>query len=357
MKFIHMADMHFDTPFTTLNNLGEERRLEQRQIFKQIIEYIKENNIPYLFISGDLYDHTYVKESTIEYINELFKKIPGTNIFISPGNHDPYIKNSYYNNYNWSENVHIFTNKKEKFEKEGINIYGYGFADFYCENSRIEEIQIENKNEINILVLHASLDASTLQEKKYNPITKNQFKKIGFDYIALGHIHKLSYKDEEKQTIIYPGSTIALGFDEPGEHGVILGEISKEKLDLEFIKFDKKEFEKIELNISGINSEEELIEKINNLILEAKKYYEIILTGNKNIEINTYTIIKHLENKNIIKIKDKTKIEIDIEKQEKEKNLKGYFIKEINELKKDKKIDEEILNNVLEIGINILNNN
>jgi len=84
MKFIHMADMHFDTPFTTLNNLGEERRLEQRQIFKQIIEYIKENEIPYLFISGDLYDHTYIKESTIEYINNLFKTIPKTrNIHIT----------------------------------------------------------------------------------------------------------------------------------------------------------------------------------------------------------------------------------------------------------------------------------
>ena len=46
MKFIHMADMHFDSPFTVLNtrsNLGEKRRLEQREVFKKIIEYIKEN--------------------------------------------------------------------------------------------------------------------------------------------------------------------------------------------------------------------------------------------------------------------------------------------------------------------------
>ena len=40
-----MADMHFDSPFTVLNtrsNLGEKRRLEQREVFKKIIEYIKE---------------------------------------------------------------------------------------------------------------------------------------------------------------------------------------------------------------------------------------------------------------------------------------------------------------------------
>ena len=57
MRFIHMADMHFDTPFTFLNskdNLGDLRRLEQRNAFKRVIEYIKKENIPYLFISGDL---------------------------------------------------------------------------------------------------------------------------------------------------------------------------------------------------------------------------------------------------------------------------------------------------------------
>ena len=44
MKFVHMADMHFDAPFSLLNtkkNLGETRRLEQRNAFKEIIYYIK----------------------------------------------------------------------------------------------------------------------------------------------------------------------------------------------------------------------------------------------------------------------------------------------------------------------------
>ena len=39
-----MADMHFDIPFTVLNNrnkLGEKRRLEQREAFKKIIDFIK----------------------------------------------------------------------------------------------------------------------------------------------------------------------------------------------------------------------------------------------------------------------------------------------------------------------------
>ena len=47
MKFVHIADMHFDTSFAQISNteLGNSRRLEQRKDLKKIIEYIKENNI------------------------------------------------------------------------------------------------------------------------------------------------------------------------------------------------------------------------------------------------------------------------------------------------------------------------
>ena len=79
MKFIHIADMHFDIPFTSLNfreDLGEKRRLEQRSALKKVIEYAKNNKVEYMFISGDLYEHEYVKKSTIDYIINLFKEIP-----------------------------------------------------------------------------------------------------------------------------------------------------------------------------------------------------------------------------------------------------------------------------------------
>ena len=121
MRFVHIADMHFDSPFVNLSDkdgLGDLRRLEQRKVLKKVIEYIRENNIKYLFISGDLYEQKYIKKSTIEYINNLFKEIPETKIFIAPGNHDPYVKNSYYNKFNWNDNVKIFNSNIEKVELE-----------------------------------------------------------------------------------------------------------------------------------------------------------------------------------------------------------------------------------------------
>ena len=99
MKFVHMADMHFDSPFSTLAQdemIAQERRLEQRKALKDVVEYIKENDIKLFLISGDLYEQNYIRKSSIEYVNKLFEEIPDTQIFIAPGNHDPYIKNSFY---------------------------------------------------------------------------------------------------------------------------------------------------------------------------------------------------------------------------------------------------------------------
>ncbi|MCI8362311.1 MAG: DNA repair exonuclease [Clostridia bacterium] len=356
MKFVHIADMHFDTPFTLLSdraNLGEVRRLDQRKAFKKMIEYIKINEIPYLFIAGDLYDHEYVRQSTIDFINDCFKQIPNTIVFITPGNHDPYLKNSYYAKYNWNENVKIFTSKIEKIETKDFDLYGYGFEDFYLKDSKIEEINIENKEKLNILITHASLDGGYDDQRQYNTISSSKLRNLEFNYVALGHIHKINLSNENKN-IIYPGSTISLGFDELDEHGMIVGNIEKEKIQVEFIKLDDKEFKELKLDITNINQPEELLEKIQTLELNEKDLYKIILIGNRNFEINAYKLYKQIETKNIIKIKDKTKIAYDLNKIANNITLKGIFAQEMLNQLNNENIDKEIIEKSIEIGIEAL---
>lgn len=360
MKFVHIADLHFDSPFVKLsdkNILGDLRRLEQRKVLKKVVEYIKENDIKYLFISGDLYENKYIKQSTIEYINNLFTQIPNTQIFISPGNHDPYIKNSYYNKYNWSKNVKIFNAKIEKIQTDEADIYGYGFDDFYCTDCGIQNLIIENKDKINILVIHGTLDGASLEEKQYNSLSSKMLKEKGFDYIALGHIHKLNYNTEPNQRIVQPGSTISLGFDELGKHGMIVGELTKSDIELKFFPLDEEEFKEIELDVSEIMSKEELIEKINNLDIKNNQYIKIILIGNRNIEIDRYEIFKYIENERIIKIKDCTKMAYDLQKIANENTLKGLFATEMLEKLNEETLTEQerkIIEKAIEIGFEAL---
>ena len=345
MKFVHIADVHLDTPFKTISDradIGVERRLEQRNALKKVIDYIKANNIEYLFISGDLYDQEYIRESSISFLNDLFKQIPNTKIYIAPGNHDPYIKNSFYATYSWNNNVKIFTNVVEKVENDNVNIYGFGFNNFEMKNNQIKDIILDEPEKINILITHGDLG-----ESKYNPMKLNEIKSKGFDYVALGHIHKR----DDTSNIVYPGSLVSLGFDELGEHGMIVGEIIDKKLNKEFVKVDDREFVEFELDVSNIISEEELIEKINN-INEENKLYKIILIGYRNFPIN---IDIKLINKNIIKIKDNTKLKLDFK--ENNSTLKGLFVKKLNERKNNNLIDEKTYEDILEIAEQALGKN
>lgn len=371
MRFIHMADVHFDSPFTVLaekRDFATKRRLEQREAFKKAIEYISKEKISYLFIAGDLYDHDYIRESTIEFINNLFKTIPDTRIFISPGNHDPFLKNSFYNTFNWNDNVTIFNDEIKRIElEENIDIYGYGFSDFYCSDSKVEEIKIKDKNKINILLVHGALDSSKNIDIKYNPITTNKLKEIGFDYIALGHIHKRI--DDNKYYFVYPGSMISFGFDELGEHGmldIIINKnniknlenkylndekINKNNIKINFIKLDNRIYEEKNINISEINSQEELIEKINLIKINNNSFNKIILTGTRNIEINTNEICKLIQDENVLKIEDKTESKFDFDKLAEKNNLKGIFVKKLLDKLNEKNVDENEIKRAIEIGL------
>lgn len=380
MKFVHIADMHLDSPFVNLSNednMGEQRRLEQRKILRKIIEYIKINNIDMLFISGDLYEQNYIRKSSIEYLNKLFMEIPKVKIYITPGNHDPYLKNSYYNTYNWSENVKVFNSEIEKVEveievkekRELVNIWGFGFNDFYCYQSGIEEFNIpsEDINKINILVMHADLNASMLDKKiMYNPIKVNILKDKKFDYIALGHIHKKELNknmnlNNNKVIIVYPGSTCSLGFDELGSHGMVVGEIryndmnEEKQVEYEFVELDDTKFKVVQININEIEYFEDLIEEINNIKIADNEFIKIELIGNRLFEININKIFSLITNSKILKIKDSTKLEIDKEEILKNSNsLKAIFLRKMLEkLEKENISDDEIrrIEKAIEIGL------
>ena len=218
-------------------------------------------------------------------------------------------------------------------------------------------METDNKNRINILITHASLDSGWDDEKNYNSISSKILKEKGFDYIALGHIHKLDYNHEENQRIVYPGSTVALGFDELGEHGMMVGELKKDKLDLKFIPVDEEEFIKKEINITDIFSKEELIERINEITVQKNEYVEVVLEGNRNFEIDKYDLLKYIFNERIIKIKDQTKIAYDLEKIANTTTLKGLYIKEMLKRLQNENITEEEkqrIEKAIEVGLEAL---
>lgn len=136
---------------------------------------------------------------------------------------------------------------------------------------------------------------------------------------------------------------------------MVVGNLSKENLQIEFVTLDEKELKELELDISEITTTEELLEKIEELSIEENKLYKMILTGKRNFEINLYKIIKMINQKEIIKIKDKTTLACDIQKISQETTtLRGIYVKEIlNKIEKEPE-NKEMLEKALEIGLEVL---
>lgn len=171
--------------------------------------------------------------------------------------------------------------------------------------------------------------------------------------LPCGHIHKPEYNSH----IVYPGSMVSLGFDELGDHGMIVGDIQKGNLELEFVPLDEEQFKEIEINVTDVLSKEELIEEINALEISNKEYIKIILTGNRNFEINKYELLKYIVNERIIKLKDHTRMAYDLAKMANENTLKGLFAKQMLEKLNQPEIkqeEKEIIEKAIEIGLEAL---
>ena len=112
VKIFHTGDIHLDSQF---HKLGYEERLRarehQRDIFKKMIKYVSDNAFDILLISGDLFDGRKISPETEECVIEAFSSL-ACKIFISPGNHDPYLLTAPYFRGRLPENVCVFNSSE-----------------------------------------------------------------------------------------------------------------------------------------------------------------------------------------------------------------------------------------------------
>lgn len=121
---------------------------------------------------------------------------------------------------------------------------------------------------------------------------------------------------------------------------MIVGEFIGNNLNLEFVQLDRRRHEEIQIDISNIMSQEELINHINSIELNPLNFIKIVLTGAKNFEINIIKLMELIERDNIIKIYDQSYIAEDLNVIAEEFNLKGLFVKK--HMEKIQELDKAI---------------
>lgn len=338
IKLIHCADIHLDSPFA-LNDLrnAELRRMEIRSTFSSLVMYAKNCGARLFLISGDLFDDAYVSKDTANLILREMASYPDCYFFISPGDKDPYHAKSPYKMMKWSENVHIFkSNDLTKIEILELNadIYGYAFTENTLQINPFANKKPQNQSRINILLGHGDLTGNPM----HCPITPSDIERSGFDYIALGHIHYgTGVKLFGETFFCYPGCLEGRNFDEQerGPKGAMSGELDKNSCDLKGIKFSKRRYETIQVDISQYITELQIIEAIRLATGEFRDdtALRVELTGMLRPEFvfNPVSIEQKFTSFYFMQIKNKTTPYVDANTLRYDKTVRGIFYRRLEE--------------------------
>lgn len=364
VKILHGADFHFDTPFKELSaSMGEKRNEDIKKSFESLINIVKED-VSILLLCGDIFDNKCIKKSTLEFLKDRLESINKTKVFIAAGNHDPLNDRSFYNLLTWPENVHIFSNDMEAVVLEDLKtvVYGKSFNSNYEKISLLKgfQVPVEHKKYINIMALHGEI-ARGEQENEYNPLALEEIRNSKLDYLALGHRHGFSNIKREGETFYaYSGCPEGRGFDELGEKGIIIGEVYKGYNNLKFRAISQRVYELIEVDLTGINSQEEILRSIISSVDENKRvrnFYKIILKGEvySDLPINIKKLQYRLKEMfYYIKIIDETTVKLDYDMVKNENSLRGIFLRKVYKRLEEEPENKEALERALKLAFNAL---
>lgn len=324
-------------PFTSLGSIegkAAKRRNEIKEAFHGVIELSLKEEADFLLICGDLYEHEYVRKSTINYICEELGRIQNTGVVIIPGNHDPYMPGAFYRTVEWPDNVHILAGEKMsvEFEERRVRIFGSRDTDALTQ---------ADPSCINVMMLHGTLNMG-IAKNAFSPLTSQQLDTTGMDYIALGHFHNRFEAKGKTLTAFNPGSPEPLGFDEEGSHGVyiieiFIGDDGRKYYESRFISINRRNYRNVDVYCDECGSDERLAEIIGAAMKESgssEDLYSITLKGI--VEAGYKADIHGLEASLarqcfFIRIKDNTMPGYDFEEISKEPGLKGLFVRKMME--------------------------
>lgn len=113
MRFIHTGDIHLGAAPESKKGWAKSRGDEIWHTFERLIKRIKEEPVDLFIIAGDLF-HRQPLLRELKEVDYLFSTIPETKIVLCAGNHDAMKKGSFYEGYQWSDNVIFFGRQKHR---------------------------------------------------------------------------------------------------------------------------------------------------------------------------------------------------------------------------------------------------
>ncbi|OFG51316.1 exonuclease SbcCD subunit D [Listeria monocytogenes] len=243
IQFLHMADLHLDSPFIGLSTLPQPLFSAIQESTFQSLERITtvaiKEAVDFILIAGDIYDSEDQSVRAQARFAKEMKRLEAASIpvFMIHGNHDFIEKHK--EKLALPSNVHVFSEQVEIMSHKtatgvSVNIYGFSYNERHIRSSRVGEYKIQGDADFHIALLHGSEVSSSEEHDVYAPFRVQEISKKGFDYWALGHIHKRQLL-AEYPSIYYPGNIQGRNRKESGEKGASIITLSEASTTIDFI--------------------------------------------------------------------------------------------------------------------------
>ncbi|MBV6651071.1 MAG: DNA repair exonuclease, partial [Hoeflea sp.] len=211
-----------------------------------------------LIIAGDLYDGDQTSMKTARFLaSELNRLVTaGIRTFIIRGNHDALSRIS--RELVLPDLVKLFSGRgehvvieREQGEKPVV-IHGLSFANPTAPESLLPKYGRAHPDAINIGIMHTSLGGAPGHDP-YAPCSPAELEATGYDYWALGHIHKRSVVTGSA-AIVMPGMPQGRDINEDGPKSVTLVSIAEDgQVSLEEKPTALAEFARVTIDASGLS--------------------------------------------------------------------------------------------------------
>ena len=307
MKFMHLADVHLGAAPDAGYFWSEDRRREIWETFRLCLEDAAAAKVDLLLIAGDLF-HRQPTQEELREVDYLLRAMPRTRIVMIAGNHDHLMPTGPFTTYQWSRNVVLLSPGEcecVRFPEIRTEVYGFSYDRQEITEPLYDAIRPARNGYLHFLLAHGG-------DSRHIPISRNALEESGFDYIALGHIHKPQSVIKNKAA--YSGAPEPIDSLDTGPHGYILGETFDRYVDVKFIPRAKREYRKIVLQCTADDTSWSLKDRLEKEIsaLGWQHIYRVVLEGERSAGSRFDTALLR-DYGMILDVEDKTGIRLDLE--------------------------------------------
>jgi hypothetical protein len=267
MKILHAADIHLDSPMAGLaayeNAPVSELQLATRHALSNLVEFALEEQVDLLLLAGDVFDGDWPHYGTgLHFISEMARlREGGIPVVMVAGNHDADSKLTKALRY--PENVQVLDTRAPQtvtFENLGLAVHGQGYPTPVVTEDLARGYPPALGGIVNIGMLHTSADGRPGHER-YAPCTVSTLVAHGYDYWALGHVHRREVLATEPP-IVFPGILQGRGLRETGPKGATLVTIDEGVVSHEHCILDVVRWAHLRVDVTGCATREGACEQV-----------------------------------------------------------------------------------------------